>query len=113
MISRSYWRSDTATSTYVSAVRAKELTTKIASYQRARRNPSVWRRRSRQLEYIAHAPHGLDHLVVEVAIDLLPQAVDEHGDDIRRRIEAVVADVRTEQSRRDGADRAEHQVREA
>src|SRR5262245_59787681 len=110
MISRSYCRSEAATSTYVSPVRARELTTKIAAYQMARRKPSVCRRRSRHFEYIAHAPHGLDHLVVEVAIDLLPQTMDEYVDDVGAGIEAVVPDVGQEHRLRDDPPGVAHQI---
>jgi len=41
MISRSYCRSEAATSTYVSPVRARELTMKMTVYQRAKRKPRV------------------------------------------------------------------------
>src|SRR6476619_2867760 len=112
MISRSYCRSEAATSTYVSPVSARELTTKMTAYQRARRKPSVWRRRSRHFEYIAHAPHRLDHLVVEVAIDLLAQTVDEDVDDIGAGVEAVVPDVRQDHRLRDHASGIPHQVLE-
>src|SRR3954468_12044624 len=112
MISRSYWRSEAATSTYVSAVRASELPTKIAAYQRARRKPSVCRRRSRHFEYITHAPYGLDHLVIEVAINLLPQAVDEDVDHIGARVEAVVPDVGQDHRLRDDPPRVAHQILE-
>src|SRR4051812_5442981 len=112
MISRSYCRSEAATSTYVSPVRARELTTKMTAYQRARRKPSVCRRRSRHFEYIAHAPHRLDHLVVEVAIDLLAQTVDEDVDDIGARVEAVVPDVRQDHRLRDDPPGVAHQILE-
>src|SRR6478752_2950027 len=112
MISRSYCRSEAATSTYVSRVNARALPTKISAYHRARRKPSVWRRRSRHFEYISHAPHGLDHLVVEVAIDFLPEAVDEHIDDIGAGVEAVVPDVRQDHRLRDDPTGVAHQILE-
>src|SRR4051812_25200704 len=110
MVSRSYWRSDCASSTYVSPTIATELATKTIAYHSARRKPRVWRSRSRHLENIANPPDGVDHLGLEALVDLLAQPEHEHVHDIRSRIEAVIPDVRQDHRLRHHPAGVAHQV---
>src|SRR5215207_41712 len=112
MISRSYRRRDKASSRYVSAIIASELATNTTAYHSARRKPSVCCRRSRHLENIPEAPHGLNHLLVEALVHLLTHAVHEHIDDVRPGIEAVVPHVRDDHGLRNRASGVPHQVLE-
>src|SRR3954447_22670462 len=110
MISRSYRRSDAASSRHVSAMIASELATKTIAYQSARRKPSVCWRRSRQRENIPHPAYRLDHLAIETLVHLLTHAVNQHVHHVRAGIEAVVPDVRDDHRLRHDPSRVAHQV---
>src|SRR4051812_14115924 len=110
MVSRSYWRSDCASSTYVSPTIATELATKTIAYHSARRKPRVWRSRSRHLENIANASNRVDHPGLEALVDLLAKPEHEHVHDIRTRIEAVIPDVRQDHRLRHHPAGISHQI---
>src|SRR5438045_7638306 len=61
---------------------------------------------------IAHASHRMQELLLEPAIDLLPQAADEDVDDVRLRVEAVVPHVRQDHRLRDDLAGVAHQILE-
>src|SRR5205823_4021417 len=42
------------------------------------------------LQDVAHAPDGVDQLWTAALIDLLPEAVDHHVDDVGARVEVIV-----------------------
>src|SRR5687768_7250949 len=83
----------------------------MVAYQRARRRPSVWRRPLRH-ENITDASDGLQHLAVEVPVDLLAETEHQHVHDVRPRIEAVVPYVGEDHRLRDDTPCVAHQILE-
>src|SRR5919106_1418189 len=84
---------------------AAALTTMSPAYQAARRRPNALR-----AEDISNTAHGVQQLLFEGPIDLVPQAADQDVDDIRLWIEVVLPDVRQDHRLRDDAPGVAHQV---
>src|SRR5688500_445149 len=84
------------------------LAVKVSRYQTLSWNVSVRAQRSRSFKGIANSSRGLDERVV--GIDLAAQAMHEHIDDVRLRIEAVIPNVLQDHRLGYDAARVAHQV---
>src|SRR4051794_29332218 len=102
MICRSRCAREADVRAYVRYTIASEPAMKRVAYQTPRRSPYAGTGDSRSpSDDITHAPHRVQQLFLEAAIDLLAEAADEHVDDIGLRIEAVVPHVRQDHRLRD------------
>src|SRR5215831_21013793 len=92
---------------------ASEPITNSVAYQTPIRSPYTGSRASRSgADDIAHAPDGVQQLLLETAIDLLAQAADEDVHDVGLRVEAVVPHVRQNHRLRNDLAGVAHQVLE-
>src|SRR5688572_3891570 len=94
---------------YVAPNRATELRTKMKMYQRLSLTPKL-ETQLRSFEDITNSAEGVEHLLRKLLVDFGAQAMHEHIDYVRLRVEAVVPHVLQNHRFRDHAARMPHQV---